>query len=54
MGSIPGALAGAVLIGLTRSFGTLGFPLFTDGLTYLVMVIILLTKPTGLFGRRIA
>jgi branched-chain amino acid transport system permease protein len=54
MGSILGALAGAVLIGLTRSFGTLGFPLFTDGLTYLVMVIILLTKPTGLFGRRIA
>jgi len=54
MGSILGALVGAVLIGLTRSFGTLGFPLFTDGLTYLVMVIILLTKPTGLFGRRVA
>jgi branched-chain amino acid transport system permease protein len=54
MGSILGALVGAVLIGLTRSFGTLGFPLFTDGLTYLVMVVILLTKPTGLFGRRIA
>ena len=54
MGSILGALVGAILIGLTRSFGTMGFPLFTDGLMYLIMVVILLTKPTGLFGRRIA
>jgi len=32
MGSILGALIGAILIGLIRSFGSLGFPLFTEGL----------------------
>ena len=51
MGSILGALVGAILIGLIRSFGSLGFPLFTDGLMYLFMIVILVVKPTGLFGK---
>ena len=54
MGSILGALIGALLIGLIRSFGSLGFPLFTDGLMYLFMVIVLVARPTGLFGKEIA
>ena len=49
--SILGALVGAILIGLIRSFGSLGFPLFTDGLMYLFMIVILVVKPTGLFGK---
>ena len=52
MGSIAGALVAALLIGLVRGFGTIGFPGFTDGLIYIVMIIILLTRPQGLFGRR--
>ena len=54
MGSIVGALIGALLIGLIRSFGSLGFPLFTEGLMYLFMVIVLVARPTGLFGKDIA
>jgi branched-chain amino acid transport system permease protein len=54
MGSILGALIGALLIGLIRSFGSLGFPLFTDGLMYLFMVIVLVARPTGLFGKEVA
>ena len=54
MGSILGALLGALLIGLIRSFGSLGFPLFTDGLMYLFMVIVLVARPTGLFGKEVA
>ena len=38
----------------SRSFGSLGFPLFTDGLMYLFMVLILIARPTGLFGKEIA
>ena len=53
MGSIVGALAGALLIGLTRSFGTIGFPLFVDGLMFTVMVLVLVAKPSGLFGREV-
>ena len=55
IGSIVGAFAfGALMIGLIRTFGSMGFPLFTDGLMYLFMVIVLFVKPTGLFGKEIA
>ena len=52
--ALLGALVGALLIGLIRSFGSLGFPLFTEGLMYLFMVIVLVVRPAGLFGREIA
>jgi len=51
MGSIGGALVGALLIGLVRSFGTIGFPLFTEGVMFLFMTLVLITKPSGLFGK---
>jgi branched-chain amino acid transport system permease protein len=54
MGSISGALIGALLLGLIRSFGSQGFPLFTDGLMYLFMVIVVVARPTGLFGKEVA
>lgn len=54
MGSILGALVGALMIGFIRSFGSIGFPLFTDGLMYVFMVAVLVAKPTGLFGREVA
>jgi branched-chain amino acid transport system permease protein len=53
MGSIAGAFVAALAIGLIRSFGSLGFPLFTDGLMYLFMALVLIARPTGLFGREI-
>ncbi|MFV0299032.1 MAG: branched-chain amino acid ABC transporter permease [Hyphomicrobiaceae bacterium] len=51
MGSVAGALVGSILIGLVRSFGTIGFPLFTEGLMFLMMAIVLVWKPSGLFGK---
>jgi len=51
MGSVAGALVGSLLIGLVRSFGSIGFPLFTEGLMFLMMVIVLVLKPSGLFGK---
>jgi branched-chain amino acid transport system permease protein len=54
MGSIGGALVAALVIGLLRGFGTIGFPGFTDGLIYAVMILILVFRPQGLFGRRTA
>jgi len=51
MGSVAGALVGSLLIGLVRSFGTIGFPLFTEGLMFLLMAIVLIVKPSGLFGK---
>jgi branched-chain amino acid transport system permease protein len=53
MGSITGALVGALLIGLVRSFGTIGFPLFTEGIMFLFMTVVLIVKPSGLFGKEL-
>ena len=54
MGSIGGALAASLLLGLTRSFGSIGFPLFTEGAMFLIMALVLLVKPSGLAGKRAA
>ncbi|PRX96443.1 branched-chain amino acid ABC transporter permease [Paraburkholderia sp. BL25I1N1] len=50
MGSIFGALLAALFIGLTRSYGSIAMPLFTEGLTFVAMLIVLCVKPTGLFA----
>ncbi len=51
MGSIAGALIAALLIGFTRAFGAIGFPLFVDGMMFALMALVLVLKPSGLLGR---
>lgn len=51
MGSVAGALVGALLIGLVRSFGSIGFPLFVEGMMFAAMALILILKPSGLLGK---
>lgn len=51
MGSIAGAFVAAIILGVTRSFGSIGFPLFVDGIMFLIMALVLVFKPSGLFGR---
>ena len=53
MGSVSGALVGALLIGLIRSFGSIGFPLFVEGTMFFAMAVILVVKPIGLLGKEI-
>lgn len=53
MGSIVGAFVASLLIGLTRSFGSLGFPLFVDGAMFMMMALVLILRPSGLFGRQV-
>lgn len=54
MGSIAGAFLAALLIGFTRAFGAIGFPLFVDGLMFALMALVLVVKPSGLLGRETA
>ena len=51
MGSVSGALVGALMIGLIRSFGSIGFPLFVEGTMFFAMAVILIVKPSGLLGK---
>jgi branched-chain amino acid transport system permease protein len=50
MGSLLGAIAGGLLIGMTISLMTLFFPAASDVSMYILMALILLVRPRGLFG----
>jgi branched-chain amino acid transport system permease protein len=51
-GSIQGALLGGLLIGLVNTFGVVYFPAIASFIKYIVLIIVLLIKPTGLLGKR--
>jgi branched-chain amino acid transport system permease protein len=53
IGSIYGAIAGGLLIGITRSISLLWIPSeFGRAAAFTVMILILLFRPTGIFGGR--
>jgi branched-chain amino acid transport system permease protein len=52
LGSIGGSFAAAALLGISDIFGKYYFPELGAFLIYLVMVALLIWRPTGLFGRR--
>ncbi|MBI5030618.1 MAG: branched-chain amino acid ABC transporter permease [Chloroflexi bacterium] len=68
LGSIPGAVAGALLVGLARAYGDnivlsgiqlpwmqdaiTGSPALARASTVLIMAIVLFIKPTGIFGKK--
>ena len=52
LGSIGGAFIGAILIGIMRSFGIIGFPLIEESFVFVLMAIILIVRPRGLFGKK--
>jgi branched-chain amino acid transport system permease protein len=51
MGSVPGALLAAVVIGVIQAFGVLVFPKASLAITFVVMAIVLIVRPWGLLGR---
>lgn len=50
LGSLKGAFVGALIIGVLSAFGTRFFPAFDMFLTFILMAVVLLWKPHGLFG----
>lgn len=53
IGSIPGAVIGAFLIGICESLiKGMGWTTFSDAFTFALLIIILIAKPTGLFGEK--
>jgi len=52
LGSIAGSFAAAILIGVSDIAGKYYFPELGAFLIYLVMVVILMWRPAGLFGKR--
>ena len=53
IGSIPGAVIGAFVIGICENIiKGLGQTTFSDAFTFALLIVILLFKPTGLFGEK--
>ena len=54
IGSIPGAVVGAFIIGLCEELiKGLGYTTFSDAFTFALLIVILCVKPTGLFGEKV-
>lgn len=54
IGSVPGAVVGAFIIGMSESIikGS-PFSIFSDAFTFALLIVILVVKPTGLFGEKV-
>ncbi len=54
IGSIPGAVIGAFIIGICENIiKGLGWTTFSDAFTFALLIVILIAKPTGLFGEKV-
>lgn len=54
IGSIPGAMVGGILLGVIESLGKAYISSqMADAIVFLVLIIILVVKPTGIFGKKI-
>ena len=51
MGSVPGALLAAIVIGVIDAFGVLVLPKASLVLMFVVMAVVLIVRPWGLLGR---
>ena len=53
IGSVPGAVVGALLIGVIESLSkAFGLADFSDVISFALLIIILVVKPTGIFGEK--
>ncbi|MTK06218.1 MAG: branched-chain amino acid ABC transporter permease [Hungatella sp.] len=51
IGVIPGAMLGGILVGLIEIFVKLFAPGWYEAITYAILIIILLVKPSGILGK---
>lgn len=54
IGSIPGAMTGGMLLGIVETIVSgLGFSLWRDAAAFVILIIILIFRPAGIFGKNI-
>jgi branched-chain amino acid transport system permease protein len=52
IGSIPGAMVGGMILGISEiSAVALGFSSMRDAIAFTILIVILIVKPAGLFGK---
>lgn len=54
IGIIPGAMVGGLLLGMIEALvSALGYSLWRDGVAFVVLILILIFRPSGLFGKNV-
>lgn len=54
VGSLPGAMAGGLLVGMAESIGASYISSgYRDAIAFAILILVLLIKPSGIFGRKI-
>ncbi|MBS4172649.1 branched-chain amino acid ABC transporter permease [Bacillus sp. FJAT-49736] len=54
IGIIPGAMVGGILLGVIEAIvSALGLSLWRDGVAFVVLILILIFRPSGLFGKNV-
>ena len=51
IGSLPGAFVGALVMGVAEVMAKSTYSTLADGVAFLILILVLLVKPAGLFGR---
>ena len=54
IGNIPGAVLGAYIMGLAETFATSYNSLLGEGIAFVILILVLLVRPTGLLGEKTA
>jgi branched-chain amino acid transport system permease protein len=55
IGNIPGAMVGGLLLGVIEALGAAYLSIaWKDALAFCVLILILIVRPTGLLGERVA
>lgn len=54
IGSIPGAMVGGLIIGMVETMlVAAGYSTFSDAFTFVLLIVMLLFRPTGMFGEKV-
>ena len=52
IGSVPGAMLGGILLGMTESLvAGFGGSMYRDAVAFIILILVLLIRPTGLLGK---
>lgn len=54
IGNIPGAMLGSYIMGLAETFATAMNSLIGEGIAFAILIIVLLFRPQGLLGEKVA
>lgn len=53
-GNLKGAVYGSLIIGLVEAYSTLYWSQYKDAVVFIVLILVLIVRPQGIFGEKIA